>query len=289
MPLLANAFAVDFALKYLKKRFINRTDEDSLEVESLAAGIKAIATWNATETIQNCREACGGEGYVAENRFAALKADSDVYTTFEGDNTVLLQLVAKGCLSDFRQQFHDMKFFGVVKYIANIAAVSLTELNPLITRQVDSEHLRDSNFHQSAFQYREQDILRSGARRLKKRIDNGMDSYSAFIECQNHMVNLAKAYVDRVILEQFIEVIDDNTESSLHGILKTLCDLFALSMIEKNKGWYLEHGYLEGVKSKAIRKEVDKLSRELSKEAVSLVNSFGIPDEILSAPIGIRE
>lgn len=289
MPLLANAFAVDFALKYLKKRFINRTDEDSLEVESLAAGIKAIATWNTTETIQTCREACGGEGYVAENRFGALKADSDVYTTFEGDNTVLLQLVAKGCLSDFRQQFHDMKFFGMVKYIANIAAVSLTELNPLITRQVDSEHLRDSNFHQSAFQYREQDILRSGARRLKKRIDNGMDSYSAFIECQNHMVNLAKAYVDRVILEQFIEVIDDNAGSSLHGVLKNLCDLFALSMIEKNKGWYLEHGYLEGVKSKAIRKEVDRLSRELSKEAVGLVNSFGIPDEILSAPIGIRE
>jgi len=289
MPLLANAFAVDFALKYLKKRFINRTDEDSLEIEALAAGIKAIATWNTTGTIQTCREACGGEGYVAENRFAALKADSDVYTTFEGDNTVLLQLVAKGCLSDFRQQFHDMKFFGMVKYVANIAAVSLTELNPLITRQTDSEHLRDSNFHQSAFQYREKDILRSGARRLKKRIDNGMDSYSAFIECQNHMVNLAKAYVDRVILEQFINVVEDNSGSSLHDVLKTLCDLFALSTIEKNKGWYLEHGYLEGVKSKAIRKEVDKLSRELSKESVSLVNSFGIPDEILSAPIGIRE
>ncbi len=289
MPLLANAFAVDFALKYLIKRFINRTDEDTLEVEALAAGIKAFATWNTTETIQTCREACGGQGYISANRFGALKADSDVYTTFEGDNTVLLQLVAKGCLSDFHQQFHEMKFFGLVKYVANIAAVALTELNPLITRQTDSGHLRDPSFHLNAFQYREQDILRSAARRLKKRIDNGMDSYTAFIECQNHMVNLAKAFVDRVILEQFIKVIDDNAGSSLHDVLKNLCDLFALSMIEKNKGWYLEHGYLEGVKSKAIRKEVDKLSRELSKEAVSLVNSFGIPDDILSAPIGIRE
>ncbi|MCH7887074.1 MAG: acyl-CoA dehydrogenase family protein [Candidatus Marinimicrobia bacterium] len=289
MPLLANAFAVDFALKYLIKRFINRTDEDTLEVEALVAGIKAFATWNTTETIQTCREACGAQGYLAENRFGALKGDSDVFTTFEGDNTVLLQLVAKGCLSDFRQQFHEMKFFGMVKYMANIAAVALTELNPLITRQTDSGHLRDSDFHLSAFQYREHDILRSAARRLKKRIDNGMDSYSAFIECQNHMVNLAKAYVDRVILEQFIKVVEDNAGSSLHGVLKNLCDLFALSTIEKNKGWYLEHGYLEGVKSKAIRKEVDKLSGDLSREAVSLVNSFGIPDEILSAPIGIGE
>ena len=68
-----------------------------------------------------------------------------------------------------------------------------------------------------------------------------------------------------------------------------MCDLYALSTIEKNKGWYLEHGYLEGVKSKAIRKEVDILSLELSKEALSLVNSFGIPDDVLSAPIGMKE
>ena len=289
MPLLAKTFAVDFALKYLKKRFINRTEDDVLEVEALAAGIKTFATWNATETIQICREACGGQGYLAANRFGALKADTEVFTTFEGDNTVLLQLVAKGCLSEFRQQFHDMKFFGMVKYVANMATVALTELNPLITRQVNSEHLRDSNFHLSAFQYREKDILRSAARRLKKRIDNGMDSYSAFIECQDHMVNLAKAFVERVIFEQFIYVMDDISGTSLQSVLKNLCDLYALSMIEQNKGWYLEHGYLEGVKSKAIRREVDNLSREISKEAVSLVNSFGIPDEILSAPIGIGE
>ena len=30
------------------------------------------------------------------NRFAALKADTDVFTTFEGDNTVLMMLVARG-------------------------------------------------------------------------------------------------------------------------------------------------------------------------------------------------
>lgn len=289
MPLIANAFAVDFALKYLIKRFIHRTDEDSLEVEALAAGIKAFATWNTTETIQVCREACGGQGYLAENRFGALKADTDVFTTFEGDNTVLLQLVAKSCLSDFRHQFHEMKFFGMVKYMASIASTALTDLNPLITRQTDSEHLRDSSFHLSAFEYREQDILRSAARRLKKRIDNGMDSYTAFIECQNHIINLAKSYIDRIILEQFIKVTEENLGSSLHGVLKNLCDLYALSTIEKNKGWYLEHGYLEGVKSKAIRKEVDILSLELSKEALSLVNSFGIPDDVLSAPIGMKE
>ena len=35
------------------------------------------------------------------NRFDALRADTDVFTTFEGDNHILLQLVAKGLLTDY--------------------------------------------------------------------------------------------------------------------------------------------------------------------------------------------
>ena len=75
------------------------------ELESRAAGTKALGTWHATRTIQECREACGGAGYLAVNRFAALKADTDVFTTFEGDNHVLLQLVAKGLLTDYSSEF----------------------------------------------------------------------------------------------------------------------------------------------------------------------------------------
>src|SRR5919106_1705695 len=82
------------------------------ELETLAAGVKAVATWHATDTIQACREACGGAGYLRVNRFAALKADSDVFTTFEGDNTVLLQLTAKNLLTDYRDQYGELDPFG---------------------------------------------------------------------------------------------------------------------------------------------------------------------------------
>lgn len=61
------------------------------ELKPRAAGLKAAQTWHASRTIQMCREACGGAGYLAENRLPSLKADTDVFTTFEGDNTVLLQ------------------------------------------------------------------------------------------------------------------------------------------------------------------------------------------------------
>jgi hypothetical protein len=39
-------------------------------------------------------QVCGGKGYLSENRIDA-QNDTEIYTTFEGDNTVLMQLVAK--------------------------------------------------------------------------------------------------------------------------------------------------------------------------------------------------
>ena len=43
--------------------------------------------------LQECREACGGQGLKTDNRVGALKAEYDVQLTFEGDNNVLMQQV----------------------------------------------------------------------------------------------------------------------------------------------------------------------------------------------------
>nr|WP_278257520.1 acyl-CoA dehydrogenase family protein [Nocardioides convexus] len=97
LPLLARTYALHFAQEVLTGALHDvfsgiDTDEESRRLlESRAAGTKALATWHATRSIQESREACGGAGYLAVNRFAALKADTDVFTTFEGDNHVLLR------------------------------------------------------------------------------------------------------------------------------------------------------------------------------------------------------
>ena len=272
----------------MAKRFLNRTEDDAREIEALAAGLKAVSTWNTTATIQECREACGGNGYLAVNRFADLKADTEIYTTFEGDNTVLMQLVAKGRLSEFRQEFSSMNFFSMIYYLASQATKMLTEQNPIVIRNTNSEHLRDTEWHLNMFRNREQDMVVSVAQRLKKRIDKGMDSYSAFIEVQNHLINMAHAYIDRIILEQFVKAIGECSQESLKPALERLCHLYALVNIEDNFGWFLENDYLAGSKSKAIRKEVEKLCLEVRQEAVALVDAFGIPDQILGAPIALN-
>jgi acyl-CoA oxidase len=281
MPYLANAYALTFALQHLTKRFTQRKEDEMQEIEALAAGLKAYTTWNARNTLQECREACGGKGYLSENRIDDLKNDTEIYTTFEGDNTVLMQLTAKNRLSEFRKQFGEMNVSTIFNYVIEQAKTSITEKNPFAIRNTEENHLKDPDFHLHAFQYREKEIVSSAARRFRKLIDDGLDAFDAANIMHPHMLQIAYSYLDRVVLEQFRLKIDTVSDAALKEALLKLYNLFALNKIEENKSWYLEQGYMDGVKTKAIRKLVSQLCWEIRQDAVPLVNAFDIPEQCL--------
>lgn len=283
---LAKTYALDFALEHLVERYVKRTEEDAMEVEALAAGLKAYASWSATAVLQEAREACGGQGYLEANRLPALKADTDIFSTFEGDNTVLMQLVAKSLLTDYRQRFEDDRVYAVLKLIADKAA-AMADRNPFAARRTDSEHLRDGDFQLRLLRYREEDLLASAAKRLRKRLTAGVEAFTAFNQVQAHLVALSQAHVERVVLEQFLLGVEKVQDAGLKTVLGRLCDLYGLSCLESASGWFQEHGLVEASKALAIRKEVVKLCTELRPDAVALVDAFGIPDTCLAAPIGL--
>ncbi|MEM1093821.1 MAG: acyl-CoA dehydrogenase, partial [Bacteroidota bacterium] len=290
LPLVARTYALHFTGLDLADRFARRTPDTAEEVESMASAFKAMATWHTTHALQECREACGGQGYLAVNRFADLKADSDIFTTFEGDNTVLMLQVSKSLLSAFRQSFHDMRLFGMVQYVAQMASERLRTLNPITARLATREHLRDAAFHRDALAYRERRLLVTAAQRMKQRLDDGVDPFHAFIACQDHLVKLGEAFAEHLALVQFqtaIATLDDG--DPLRGVLSDLCTLYALHALDADASWFMASGGFEGVKAKAIRSEINALCGELRPHAEALVDGFGIPDVLIRAPIATYE
>jgi acyl-CoA oxidase len=287
LPRLARTYALHFALDDLTARFAARGPEAPLDrVEAEANALKAYATWHTTDTLQEAREACGGQGYRADNRIAALKADTDVFTTFEGDNTVLLLQVAKGLLSDFQREFRDMNLLGMVRFVADEVATRLTELNPVVTRKTDPEHLRSHDFQRAALQYRADRMLLAAGRRLQRRIeDEEMEPFDAFVDVQDHLVQLAYAEAERLVYDRFATALDDVDDPELRESLGALRQLFGLSALEDDLDWFLEAGYVESNKAKAIRGEVNALCDEVRPAAEGLVDAFAIPDACLAAPI----
>lgn len=277
LPRLATTYALELAARPLIARFLAAGDEDRRELEGEIAGFKALASWHAASTVQECREACGGVGYLAESRLPALRADCDIFTTFEGDNTVLLQLLAKGLLTGYRKQFGAMSFAGLVRYVAEQAGTAISELNPVVTRWTDEDHLRDPELLIGALAWRAEHQLATVARRIKKRLDAGADSFVAVNECQDHLIEAARSHVERQVAERFAAAVEAATGGELAAVLRRLFELHCLWRIEADRGWFLEHGYLEAAKAKAIRKLVVKLCRELRPDAVALVDAFGVP------------
>lgn len=286
LPLIAKTYVLDIAMKKLTELFVGSLEqEDRREVEALAAGLKAVTSWHATRTIQECREACGGKGYLSENQFADLKADTDIFSTFEGDNTVLLQLVSKGLLSEMQKQFHDEGFLSVLRYVTANISTRITEMNPYNTRRTDAVHLTDPDFFRDAFEYRERKLLQSVAQRIRNYISKGVHSSEAFLRCQNHLVELAQAHMDFSLLKSSYKNYTAIEDESLRAFFINIHSLYALSTIEANKGWYLENDYMNGAKTKAIRRLVDKLCRQMRDQAELMIEGFGIPEELIKAPI----
>jgi acyl-CoA oxidase len=305
MPLLAKTYALHFAQAELAEKFHEefRTerppDRDRRELESFAAGMKATASWHATETIQTCRECCGGAGYMSSNRFAALKADTDVFTTFEGDNTVLMMLVARGLLTGFRDHFGELNPREMVMFVAEQAVETLLER--LFARKVaqviadavpsrdDTGDLLDRDGQLEIFRWREGHMTASIANRFRRGLDEDYDPFEVFRAVQNHAANAARAHVERVMLEAFARAIESCEEGPIRDALSRVCDLFALHAVESDRAFFQEHGRLTGPRCKAITREVNRLCNEVRQQAGALVDAFGIPDPVLAAPIGLRE
>ena len=267
-------------------------------LESRAAGTKALGTWHATRTIQECREACGGAGYLAVNRFAALKADTDVFTTFEGDNHVLMQLVAKGLLTDYASSFEDLDQLGMVRFVAGLAVetvVERTAAHKLLERIKDvlpggddwdqESGLLDPNYQLAMLRWREEHMLSGVARRLKRGMAGDQDAVRVFSQSQDHVIGAARAHVERLVLEAFVDKVAAQPAGDNRVALGLLCDLFALSAIEADRGWFMEHGRLSSQRAKAITREVGSLCRLVRPLAEDLVDAFGVPPEMLHAEL----
>jgi acyl-CoA oxidase len=166
--------------------------------------------------------------------------------------------------------------------------VRVGEMNPIKRRQTDTRHLLDPGVHAELFRDRERDLLISAARRLTGRLEGGMDSFEAFIEVQDHLLTLTNAYAQRLVLDSFQAVVEAADEGQVKELLGKVCALYALWHIEQDRGWFLEQHYIDATKAKAIRTEVNALLSQLRPHAVSLVNGFGIPDQLLAAPIAMN-
>ncbi|KAL2652065.1 hypothetical protein R1flu_020193 [Riccia fluitans] len=291
MPMLASAYAFNFASLDLMDRYseMKKTHEDDIiaDVHSLSAGLKAYITSYTAKAISTCRESCGGHGYAAVNKFGALRNDHDIFQTFEGDNTVLLQQVAADLLKQYKKKFEGATLAVTWNYLRDSMGTYLSQTNPVVTHRDEKMHLRDPRFQLDAFQFRTARLLHTAALRLRKH-SKRLGGFGAWNRCLNHLLTLAESHIESVILAKFNEAVKRCEDPDARKLLRLLRDLYALDRIWNDIGTFRNQDYVAPNKAKAIHKQVEILCAETRQVAGQLVDAFGIPDSLLRAPIGLQ-
>ncbi len=302
LPKLATTYAQTFAhdefLLKFDAVFSGRadSDDDRQDLETIAAALKPLSTWHALETLQEAREATGGAGFLAENRIVGLRQDLDIYATFEGDNNVLLQLVAKRLLTDYSKQFAKADAGAMARYVVAQTAerayhgTGLRRLGQTIadfgsTARSVSE-LRDTNTQRELLTDRVETMVADIAGRLRdaRKLPKA-DAAAAFNRNQNELIEAARAHAELLQWEAFTRGLEQTSDPGTRQVLTWLRDLFGLGLVEKHLAWYLIHGRLSPQRAQAVTAYIDRLLERLRPHAQDLVDAFGYTPEHLRAKI----
>ena len=301
LPRLATTYAQLFAHdEFLQKFdgvFSGRTDtpDDREDLETLAAALKPLSTWHALDTLQEAREACGGAGFMFENRLVGLRADLDIYATFEGDNNVLLQLVGKRLLTDFAAQFKEKDAAALARYAAVQTAgkvfhgAGLRQFGQSVadlgsTARSVEFGLREEQQHDLLADRVEQ-MVADIAGRLRPAGKDKVLGEMLFNENQAELIEAARAHGELLQWEAFTDAVNSIEDAGTKEVLTWLRDLFGLQLIEKHLAWYLINGRLSAQRAASVSRYIDRLCRRLRPHALDLVNAFGWEPEHVRAPI----
>lgn len=303
LPRLAQTYAMSFAHEVFLEKFdavfsgATDTDADREDLETLAAALKSLSTWNALDIIQEAREACGGQGFLAANRLTQLRADLDIYATFEGDNNVLLQLVAKRLLTDYSRAFAKADAALMAHYVADQvgeAVVNRSGLRRLAQSVADAGStarsvgsVRDTESQRQLLTDRVESMVAELAGKLRSASKLPKPQAAAlFNRHQNALIETAKAHGELLQWEAFTDQLERVEHAGTRQVLTWLRDLFGLGLIEKNLDWYVIHGRLSDQRAQAITDYIDgRLLPRLRPHALALTDAFELADEHIRADI----
>src|SRR5690606_9438557 len=152
---------------------------------------------------------------------------------------VLLQLVAKGLLTQYKDSFDSFDTREMVLFAARHAAESVVERafgGSIVQRLIagapgrDADNaLEDRGGQLAIFQDREEHLVSTLADRMrgraKEKDGEDADPIEVLSAVQPHMVAAAWAHIDRLLLEAFAAAAEGCESEETRSLLCTVCDL----------------------------------------------------------------
>lgn len=278
----------EFQIGLILKDKSDRQEELGREIHAISCAIKPLASWTAQRAIQECREACGGHGYLAMSRLGDLRNDNDPNCTYEGDNNVLLQQTSNYLLSFLRAKQQDEGRFKSPLGSVNFLEDSSSILEQRFTATTVEDCL-DSAVSLAAYKWLVCFLLRESVQKVAQEKLSGKGDFEARNDSQVYYCrSLAIAFIEHAVLQRFHDLVHaEDTPLSLRPALRRLAALYGLWALSNHMAVLYQGGYFCGKEPvDFVQNAIVGLCSQLKDDAVSLVDAVAPPDFILNSPLG---
>ncbi|KAF9910842.1 hypothetical protein EC991_005305 [Linnemannia zychae] len=249
----------------------HKEDEDEAEeVVRLCCVIKPLITWNAERVATTCRERCGGQGYLSVNRFGDMIGYAHAGMTAEGDNSVLMQKVAKEQLALLQRQQQD-NGKSLEQWFLQLAG-----------KGVDVESLEGLL---ALLRLREAGIFYELGSALEAKLREGKSLFQVWMgEESDTIQSAAKAFGERMCFEQTLDIVRA-LDNGPRAILETLLRLWGLTLIETNLSWYLTRQLMNPQTGRLVPQRLREIVASVGGHSLTLCGILGVDERLLFAPI----
>lgn len=285
----ARDFRQDFIQFFIASLFSPRTpelNETKVYIHALSCCGKAMCGWLARDAIQECREACGGHGYLKASGFGSLRNNNDANCTYEGDNNVILQQTSNFLLNLLKRMKSGE---GLPKHLKDIGF--LNDMDSILRTRYSPRSETDTVQFTEIIQMYEWLVcylLQQSSTRYQTEFNKTRNNFTARCNSQVYYCHtLSIAYFQLVALKRFLTFTEGQKNLSIKTAFDKLGRLYGLWSIEKHFPWLYGGGYYSGgIPNIVIKENILLLCHQLKDDAVALVDVFAPPDFILNSALG---
>ena len=145
--------------------------------------------------------------------------------------------------------------------------------------------LKDPGIQRDLLSQRVHHLIAKAAEELKgaKKLDPEQAA-ELFDSQQVRLIEAARSHGQLLQWEALTQAIEGQSGRTAE-VLTWVRDLFALTLIEKNLGWYLSHGYISSRRARTLEPYLNRLLERIEPHALELVEAFGYQQPHLRAEI----
>ncbi|KAJ9594894.1 hypothetical protein L9F63_013819 [Diploptera punctata] len=284
-----NKILGDFQIRAIMGEKSDDMADLGMEIHAVSSAGKPIAGWIVKNAVDDCREACGGHGYLKASALGDLRNANDANCTYEGENNVLLQQTSNWLLQIWnnlvkKRSKHISSPLGSINFLSNVDEILKMKFNAKSAEEaVRPEVLL------SAYRWLVCWLLRATAEKVQSQQRSGKDAFEVKNDSQVFFAkSLSLAFIEHFMLQNFWSHITSNgIEPELKNVLTNLCSLHGAWRLEKHLATLYQGGYAVGPEPAwLIRDGILNLFTKIKPDAVALADVLAPPDFMLNSVLG---